>query len=69
MRDLLVGCNKYALGQAEQGMWYTTPGLFSGGIESFAHTKTLRRVWAGLKLVLTWIGARICLTASDTALM
>ena len=68
MRDLLVW-PKYTLGQVEQGMQYTMTDLCSGGRESFILTKALHRVWAGLKLVLTWSGARIHLTASDTPLM
>ena len=38
-------------------------------MESFTCTKALRRVWAGLKLVLTQSGARIQRMASDTPLM
>ena len=43
--------------------------LFRGYGVLHTYYKALCRVWAGLKLVLTWSGARIRLTASDTPLM
>ena len=48
MKDLLVW-PMYVLGQVEQGMWYTTRDLCSGGMGSFTRTKALCGVWAGLK--------------------